>query len=170
MEQFIVWCGLNDEQDELEKLFGDLAFSIRGSTSAKKKIDFEERWRNNERPVLITKPECFGFGMNWQQCNNMIFVGLSDSYEKYYQAVRRCYRFGQKKEVNVYIIISAKEGAVKANIERKQEDARKMQEAMIALTKEVTKKELEVTTRIMTEYKPSVTMKLPAWEEMKRIC
>ena len=103
--------------------------------------------------------------MNWQNCHNMIFVGLSDSYEQYYQAVRRCWRFGQEQEVNVYIIISAKEGCVKENIERKQADAEAMQAAMIELTKDITKKELQQTCRLSTPYNPAVEMLLPEWEE-----
>ena len=114
---------------------------------------------------LITKPKIAGFGMNWQNCHNMIFTGLSDSYEQYYQAVRRCWRFGQEKPVNVYIIISAKEGCVKENIERKQCDFQKMQSEMTELTKEITKKELKSTRRISTPYEPTKEMKLPDWEE-----
>ena len=120
---------------------------------------------NDSIKCLITKPSIAGFGMNWQQCHNMIFVGLSDSYEQYYQALRRCWRFGQTHEVNVYIIISAKEGCVKENIERKEQDNRKMQKAMIELTKEITKKELQNTCRLVGSYKAGVTMALPNWEE-----
>lgn len=168
-EQWLVWCDLNDESAMLKSLI-DNAVEIKGSDKASHKTGSMLNFSDELIKCLVTKPSIAGFGMNWQQCHNMIFVGLSDSYEKYYQAVRRCYRFGQKNEVNVYIIISAKEGAVKANIERKQEDAKKMQDAMIKLTKEVTKKELQVTTRIMTEYVPKVKMLLPDWEEMRQIC
>lgn len=168
-EQWLVWCDLNDESAMLKSLI-DNAVEIKGSDKASHKTGSMLNFSGELIKCLVTKPSIAGFGMNWQQCNNMIFVGLSDSYEKYYQAVRRCYRFGQKNEVNVYIIISAKEGAIKANIERKQEDAKKMQDAMIKLTKEVTKKELQVTTRIMTEYVPKVKMLLPDWEEMRQIC
>jgi hypothetical protein len=168
-EQWLVWCDLNDESAMLKSLIDD-AVEIKGSDKASHKTGSMLNFSDDLIKCLVTKPSIAGFGMNWQQCHNMIFVGLSDSYEKYYQAVRRCYRFGQKNEVNVYIIISAKEGAVKANIERKQEDAKKMQDAMIKLTKEVTKKELQVTTRIMTEYAPKVKMLLPDWEEMRQIC
>lgn len=168
-EQWLVWCDLNDESAMLKSLIYN-AVEIKGSDKASHKTVSMLNFSDNLIKCLVTKPSIAGFGMNWQQCHNMIFVGLSDSYEKYYQAVRRCYRFGQKNEVNVYIIISAKEGAVKANIERKQEDAKKMQDAMIKLTKEVTKKELQVTTRIMTEYVPKVKMMLPDWEEMRQIC
>lgn len=168
-EQWLVWCDLNDESTMLKNLI-DNAVEIRGSDKASHKTGSMLNFSDELIKCLVTKPSIAGFGMNWQQCHNMVFVGLSDSYEKYYQAVRRCYRFGQKNEVNVYIIISVKEGAVKANIERKQEDAKKMQDAMIKLTKEVTKKELQVTTRIMTEYVPKVKMLLPDWEEMRQIC
>ena len=95
----------------------------------------------------------------------MIFTGLSDSYEQYYQALRRCWRFGQTEAVNVYIIISSKEGCVKENIERKQKDFQKMQSEMTELTKEITKKELKSTCRISTPYEPHETMVLPEWEE-----
>ena len=103
--------------------------------------------------------------MNWQNCHNMIFTGLSDSFEQYYQAVRRCWRFGQENEVNVYIIISAREGCVKENIERKQNDFITMRDAMINLTKDITKKELKRTCRITTPYETHVEMRLPKWEE-----
>ena len=101
--------------------------------------------------------------MNWQQCHNVIYFGMSDSFEQYYQALRRTWRLGQEKEVNVYIIISSKEGAVKENIERKQADAEKMQKAMIELTKDITKKELRQTTRITTPYDPQIDMIIPDW-------
>ncbi len=167
-EQWLVWCDLNDESAMLKSMISE-AVEIRGSDKAAHKTGAMLNFSDGLIKCLVTKPSIAGFGMNWQQCHNMIFVGLSDSYEKYYQAVRRCYRFGQENEVNVHIVISAREGAVKANIERKQEDAKKMQDAMINLTKEVTKKELQVTTRIMTEYVPKVVMVLPDWEEMRQI-
>lgn len=108
--------------------------------------------------------------MNWQNCSKMVFVGLSDSYEQYYQAVRRCWRFGQKKPVDVYIVISSKEGCVKDNIERKQADCAKMRDAMIAHTKEITKQELKSTCRLATPYNPNTTMTLPSWEEFTHEC
>lgn len=75
---------------------------------------------------MVTKPKIGQFGLNWQHCNNMVFIGLSDSFEAYYQAVRRCYRFGQKKEVNVHIVISEKEGNVLLNIQQKEQKANVM--------------------------------------------
>ena len=169
-EQTIIWCGLNAEQDRLEKLFGDQAYSIRGSTKNSLKIEYEYRWRNGERPVLITKPECCALGMNWQHCTNEIFVGLSDSYEQYYQALRRCWRFGQENPVDAYIVISKREGTVKDNIARKDADSRKMRTAMIEQTKEITKKELRTTCRLSDPYEPDREMILPKWEEFLNAC
>ena len=161
-ENWLVWCDLNDESKKLHELINN-SVEVKGSDKnnfkSKSMLDFSE----NKIKCLVTKPKIAGFGMNWQNCRNMIFVGLSDSYEAYYQAMRRCWRFGQEKEVNVYIIISSKEGAVKENIERKQADAEKMQKAMIELTKDITKKELRQTTRISTPYDPQIDMIIPDW-------
>lgn len=163
-EQFIVWCDLNAEQDKLAELINNNV-SVQGSTSNKLKIERESDWRNGIAQALISKPLIYGYGLNWQHCHNIIFTGLSDSYEQYYQALRRCWRFGQEEQVNVYIIISAKEGCVKQNIERKEADFLKMQDEMIKLTKEITKKELQKTCRISTPYEPTKVMKLPNWSE-----
>ena len=161
-ENWLVWCDLNDESKKLHDMIND-SIEVKGSDKnsfkSQSMLDFSE----NKIKCLVTKPKIAGFGMNWQNCRNMIFVGLSDSYEAFYQSMRRCWRFGQEKEVNAYIIISSKEGAVKENIERKQYDAQKMQNAMIELTKDITKKELKQTTRITTPYDPQIEMIIPKW-------
>jgi SNF2 family DNA or RNA helicase len=164
-DKYIIWCDLNDEQNQIAAALGDNCVSIQGSTPNDKKIELLNKWREEDIPVLVTKSKIFGYGLNFQNCHNMIFFGLNDSYEQYYQALRRCWRFGQTHEVNVYIIISAKEGCVKENIERKQADFLKMQTEMTELTKDITKKELKSTCRISTPYEPHTTMKLPDWEE-----
>lgn len=161
-ETFLVWCDLNDESKKLHQLIND-SVEVKGSDKQKHKSTAMLDFSDDKIKYLVTKPSIAGFGMNWQNCRNMIFVGLSDSYEAYYQAIRRCWRFGQDKEVNIYIIISSKEGTVKENIERKQQDAEKMQKAMIKLTKDITSKELKQTTRITTEYNPKIEMEIPSW-------
>lgn len=161
-ETFLVWCDLNDESKKLHELINN-SVEVKGSDKQKHKSTAMLDFSDNKIKCLVTKPSIAGFGMNWQNCRNMIFVGLSDSYEAYYQAIRRCWRFGQDKEVNIYIIISSKEGTVKENIERKQQDAEKMQKAMIKLTKDITSKELKQTTRITTEYNPKIEMEIPSW-------
>lgn len=163
-EQWLVWCDLNDESAKLHELILD-STEVKGADKPEYKRDSMMGFSNGGVKCLVTKPKIAGFGMNWQNCRNMIFVGLSDSYEAYYQAVRRCWRFGQKNEVNVYIIISSKEGCVKENIEKKQEKDEKMKSSMIALTKDITKKELKKTCRISTPYNPVKEMSLPDWKE-----
>lgn len=163
MEQTVIWCDYNIEQDCLEKVFGNMAFSIRGNMDPEKKVEYEQRWVSGERPVLITKPQCCGFGMNWQHCHNMIFCGLSDSYERFYQAVRRCWRFGQEHAVNVFIILSEAEINILENIKKKQAQMDEMQKQMTALMREVTLSEIQHTTRITTTYAPKKEMELPTW-------
>ena len=166
-EQWLVWCDLNDESHKLHELING-SVEVQGSDKDEHKTSSMLNFSIGGIKCLVTKPKIAGFGMNWQNCHNMIFTGLSDSYEAYYQALRRCWRFGQTKEVNVYIIISAKEGCVKQNIERKQTDFLRMQKEMTELTKEITKKELKKTCRLSTPYEPTVSMILPNWDEFRR--
>ena len=165
-EQVLVWCDLNAESEALTSAING-AVEVKGSNTADHKESAMNGFTDGTNRVLVSKPSIAGWGMNWQQCNKMIFVGLSDSFEAYYQAVRRCWRFGQERDVNVYIIISAKEGAVKANIERKSAENEALKQNLIELTKDITRRELTATCRISTEYKPDLSMILPKWEEFK---
>lgn len=166
-ENWLVWCNLNDESKLLHDLIND-SVEVKGSDKTKHKTESSMNFANGDIKCLVSKPLIFGMGLNFQSCHNMIFVGLSDSYEQYYQAVRRCWRFGQEYEVNVYIVISAKEGCVKENIERKQEDANIMQREMLKHTKEITKNNIKATCRISTPYNPTINMLLPQWVEFRR--
>ncbi|MGN9145308.1 helicase-related protein [Clostridium sp. HCP1S3_A12] len=168
-ENWLVWCNLNDESKLLHELIND-SVEVKGSDKAKHKTDSSISFANGDIKCLVSKPLIFGMGLNFQSCHNMIFVGLSDSYEQYYQAVRRCWRFGQEHEVNVYIVISAKEGCVKENIERKQEEANTMQQEMLKHTKEITKENIKATCRISTPYNNNLKMILPVWREFKNEC
>lgn len=163
-EQWVVWCDLNSESEKLHELIDD-SVEIRGSDKPEVKASAVIDFTNEKIRCLVSKSSIFGFGVNWQQCRNMVFVGLSDSYEQYYQAVRRCWRFGQDKPVNVYIIISKNEGCVKTNIERKEQESDRMKAEMVKYTKDITKKELKKTCRLSTPYEPRVEMALPMWEE-----
>lgn len=159
----LLWCDLNSEQDDLERLLGERAFSVRGATPSDLKVEYERRWREGERKILISKPSVFGYGMNWQHCCREIFVGLSDSFEAYYQAVRRCWRFGQTMPVDVYIVISEAEGAVKANIERKQADAIRLTQELVKYTKDILQSDVRHTTRITETYFTNERMDIPTW-------
>ena len=101
--------------------------------------------------------------MSCEASIHIIFLGLSDSYESFYQAVRRCWRFGQEKEVNVYIIISQKEGLVKNNIERKEKESQRMINEMVFYTKDILSKELKNITLISKKYKTNNNMIIPEW-------
>jgi hypothetical protein len=160
-EKWLVWCQLNSEQDLLEKLFGKLCVSIRGTTPDEDRIVMEREWREGPIPVLISKPSIFGFGMNWQHCHNVVFLGISDSYEDFYQSIRRVWRFGQTEEVNAHIIISSLEGAVLANIKRKETDARRLADEMIKNMSDISAKNIRGSVRETEEYKPTVRMQLP---------
>ena len=166
-EQWVIWCDLNDESKRLKELIND-SVEVKGSDKNKHKIDSAINFQEGNIKALVSKPLIFGMGLNFQKCHNMIFVGLSDSYELYYQAVRRCWRFGQKNEVNVYLVIGKREGAVKENIERKEKEFKHMQEKMIALTKDIVSNEIKSTCRISTPYKNDTEMKLPLWEEFTK--
>ena len=124
-EPWLVWCDLNDESAALAKAIPG-AVEVVGSDSAEFKTAAMMGFSAGEHRVLVSKPSICGWGMNWQHCANVVFVGLSHSYEAYYQAVRRSWRFGQKRPVNVYVITSTAEGAVVANIERKEQQAMEM--------------------------------------------
>ncbi len=161
-DQWIVWCDLNDESALLTSLIHG-AVEVRGSDKPDDKAKALRGFQNGEIPYLVTKPSIAGFGMNWQQCHNMIFVGLSDSFEQMYQAIRRCYRFGQAHPVSVHIITSAAEGAVKANIERKGAQVEFMKQNMVKYTREILTQEIRGTQRIVIPYDPQVDMRIPAW-------
>tara|TARA_Y100001951_G_scaffold105178_1_gene120468 strand:+ start:68 stop:2272 length:2205 start_codon:yes stop_codon:yes gene_type:complete len=150
-EQWIVWCHLNDEAAALVKAING-AESVGGSDSIESKEDRMQRFTAGTLRVLVTKPSIAGFGMNWQHCNRMAFVGLSHSFEQYYQAVRRCYRFGQKRPVQVHIVTAQAEGAVKANIERKQQQAEEMSEQMVEHMRDLMQKNVKGATMEKTDY------------------
>lgn len=161
-DQWLVWCDYNDESTLLKKKI-DHCVEVKGSDDPEYKAQASLNFADGKIHALVSKPSIFGFGSNFQSCHNMIFCGLSDSYERFYQAVRRCWRFGQTKPVNVYIILSEKEMNVLDNIMRKQKQMDEMQKQMTARMKEVTLAEIRHTTRITTEYRPIKEMKKPAW-------
>jgi DNA modification methylase len=127
----LIWCDLNSESEMLKNAING-AVEIKGSDSNEHKESSMVGFTENRIKKLVTKPSIAGHGMNWQHCNTMIFVGLSDSFEAFYQAVRRCWRFGQTKTVNVHVIISKLEGNVLDNIHRKQTQAETIQKNMIS--------------------------------------
>lgn len=155
-EQWVVWCALNAESTALRKMIPD-AVEVRGSDSRESKESALLGFTAGDVRVLVTKPSIAGFGMNWQHCARVAFVGLSDSWEQYYQAVRRCWRFGQRRPVEVHIFCSALEGSVVANIQRKELDAHHMAEEMAAQMRDEHIRTVRgSSTRTADEYKTDV--------------
>ena len=153
-EQWIVWCGLNDESHAIAKAIAG-AVEVQGSDSLDYKSDQLEAFQDGRIRVLVTKPKIAGFGMNFQNCHNMLFVGLSDSWESYYQAIRRCYRFGQTKPVNVKIVLADIEKDIFANVMRKEGQAKAMTEELIKNVQQYEKDEIEEASAVEFHYAES---------------
>lgn len=151
--QWLVWCGLNDEGRGLANALGDNCVLVEGKDTEEKKIDSERRWRAGHVRTMVTKPSIFGFGLNWQHCHNMMFLGLGDSYEQYYQAIRRCWRFGQGSPVDVHIVVSNVEGEIAANVRSKEAEASRMAEGVIESMREKQTAQLHGGERKVDEYK-----------------
>lgn len=130
-DQWIVWCGTNAEQDAITEALGDDCVSIYGRMTIEQKVELERRWLAGEARVIVTKPSIYGWGVNWQHCHQMVFVGLSDSYESYYQAIRRCYRYGQTRPVCAHIVVSELESQIAANVARKEREAASTMAALV---------------------------------------
>ena len=161
-EPWIIWCDYNAESSELHNAIPD-SVEVAGKDSPEVKANTAIDFAEGNIHVLVSKPSIYGMGMNFQSSHQMIFCGISDSYESFYQAVRRCWRYGQEHDVDVHIIISEAELNVLENIERKQAQMDEMQNRMVALMKDVTMSEIKHTTRITTDYKPMERMELPEW-------
>jgi len=121
-EPWLLWCGLNDEADRLAELLPG-AVNVEGSWTPEAKADAFLGFADGAIQYMISKPSIAAFGLNFQHCARMAFVGLSDSWEAYYQAIRRCYRYGQARRVHAHIVLSELEGRIAENIARKERHA-----------------------------------------------
>lgn len=160
--QYLIWCNYNDESSALKKAIPD-SYEVKGSDTAEHKENGMIGFASGEIHNLVSKPSICGFGMNWQNCHKMIFCGLSDSYEQFYQAIRRCYRFGQNNPVDVYVITSEAEANVLNNIKAKQDRHDLMSVEMLKVINTVTKEVLYALSFERSKYKPHVQMKTPKW-------
>lgn len=161
-QPWVVWCELNSESEMLTKGI-EGAIEVRGSMTTDQKESALSDFAHGRARVIVTKPSIAGFGLNWQHCNQMAFVGVTDSFESYYQAVRRCWRFGQKRPVTVHIFASELEGAVVANLQRKERDARAMAESLAAQTAESVKANVLGMQRQTNDYNATRAVKVPAF-------
>lgn len=159
---WVVWCDLNAESEMLSKSIPG-AVEVRGSMDADEKERALMGFASGDVRVIVTKPSIAGFGLNWQHCSRMAFVGVTDSWEAYYQAVRRCWRFGQSNDVHVHIFATEREGAIVANLKRKERDALVMADQLSAYTKEAVKESVLGAVRQTNAYAAKKTAVLPTW-------
>lgn len=154
--QWLVWCWLNDESAALAAQI-DGAVEVTGSDSDEHKtramLDFQE----GRARVLVSKAAICGFGMNFQSCNQVVFVGLSHSFESFYQSIRRCWRFGQQNDVDAHVVYDWAEGAVVENLRRKEAEAVEMAERMVDVMRANTMEQLQRVQRQVTPYVERVT-------------
>jgi len=159
-EPWVIWCELNAEGDALRDAIPD-AVEIRGADTAEHKEHALAAFSAGRFRVLVTKPSIAGFGLNWQHCRRIGFVGMSDSWEAYYQAVRRCWRFGQTQPVHAYLFVSEQEGAVRANLERKERAADLLFAELSEQTSAIMRDEVLGQARQSNVYIPASDLHLP---------
>jgi hypothetical protein len=151
-EPVILWCHLNEEGDLLQKLIPD-AVQVSGSDSDDRKEDRLLGFAKGKYRVLVTKPKIGAWGLNYQHCNRVVYFP-SHSFEQYYQSLRRCWRFGQKRVVEVDIVTSEGEADILSNLRRKAEQAEEMFSNLIA--------QMNNATAVMRAA-DQVEMRVPAW-------
>lgn len=133
---WILWCALNSEADALAAAIPG-AVNVHGSLDPDEKARLLLGFSDGDFDVLITKPSIASQGLNYQHCHRMAFVGLGDSYEQYYQAIRRCYRYGQTEVVQAHVIVSDLEAQIVANVARKEQQAGQITSELVAQMKRV---------------------------------
>lgn len=157
-QPWVVWCDTDYEADALKDRIPG-AIEVRGSMQIERKEENLAAFADGQARIIITKPSVAGMGLNWQHCARMAFVGRSFSYEAWYQAVRRCWRFGQTKPVEAHIIVAEGEDQIGRVIDRKADEHASMKRAMAAAMKRATTQ----ATRRLVEYNPNHLGRLPKW-------
>jgi DNA modification methylase len=141
-EQYIIWCTLQDESKEIKKNID--CIEVKGDDNLEYKIKMFEDFQDKKYNILLTKGKIAGFGLNFQNSNNMIFFGLNDSWEMFYQCIRRQWRYGQYKEVNVHIILTNFETEILENVMRKDMQAKRLKKGLIEHIKRYEEGELKM--------------------------
>lgn len=157
----VVWCNLNDEGERLAKEIPG-SVEVAGRHSVEQKEEMLSAFTNGEIETLITKPKIGGFGLNWQHCSNTV-IFPTDSWEQWYQMVRRFWRFGQTETVNVHAVASESESGVVDNLKRKERDAEVMFEGITSAMSVMSKEQIGRVERQTTNYIPTTEMETPSW-------
>ena len=156
-EPWIIWCDTDYEADALNAAIPH-AIEVRGSMKPEMKEERLIAFSTGQAKILITKPSIAGFGLNWQHCARVAFIGLSFSYESFYQAVRRCWRFGQQRPVDVHVCMAETEMTIWQAVTRKQDDHNAMKTEMQAAMKRISG-----VSKILNDYEPVQRVTLPDW-------
>ena len=156
-EPWVIWCDTDYEADALTDRIPH-AVEVRGSMRPDVKEERITAFSTGAAQIIITKPSVAGFGLNWQHCTRMAFVGLSFSYESFYQAVRRCWRFGQTRPVNVHVAMADTEAAIWDVVSRKSGDHDAMKAEMVKAMSRASH-----SVREIEDYTPNKKATLPAW-------
>lgn len=169
--QWLIWCGLNDEGRQIKALLGDKSVLIEGQDDEEKRINAVHRWKSGDVNVLISKPSIFGYGMNFQNCHHVGFLGLGDSWESYYQAIRRCWRFGQQRPVDVHIVISDAEDVVLSNIQRKERQVQQLYDGILNIVRDIEKRNIGMSVTTKNTYNTDETQDaMSRWKLMLGDC
>jgi hypothetical protein len=161
-DRWLVWCHLNDEGTQLTKLIKG-AEELAGRHSDEEKKSRLLRFAEGRIKRLVTKPDIAGFGLNFQSCSRAAFVGLNDSWESMFQAVRRIWRYKQDKSCDVHFFLEEREGPILENLKRKDRQAQQMACAMIEQMKNLVRREVFKASKEQDMYNPSIPMEIPQW-------
>jgi superfamily II DNA or RNA helicase len=161
-DQWVIWSALNDESETVTKMIPG-AVEIAGKHSMEEKEERLMDFLNSKTRNLSTKGEICGFGINMQCCHNAAFLGISHSFELFFQVIGRIYRFGQKCPVNIHIVVSDRDAAVLANIHRKEADFNRMIDGMVNAMKDETRRNIKEGRIDRTVYQPTQALELPSW-------
>jgi len=159
---WVIWCELNDESEMAAGLI-DGAIEVSGSMDNEEKERRVMAFGTGAHRAMVSKMSICGFGLNWQHCPNVVFVGASHSYEQTYQAIRRCWRFGQKQPVTVHFIRAETDSAITANMKRKERDAQRMAASMLEHMRAIQTEEIQGTVRRFGRYEPKSKISIPQW-------
>lgn len=158
-DPWLVWVDTDGEQDALEAMFGDRCLSVRGSLTIAEKERRIESWMNGDRPIMVSKTSIMGFGLNCQFCWQQVFVGRTFSYESWYQAIRRSWRFGQTRPVEIHLVVAEGEDSIGRVIDRKSDEHIDMKREMAQAMRSA----IGVTSTVRASYNPTCKGRLPKW-------
>jgi hypothetical protein len=161
-EQWLIWCGMNAESTALAQGI-DGAVEVVGSDTSDVKAERLADFAEGRTRYLVTKTSIAGMGLNFQSCARMVFVGLSDSYEQYYQAIRRCYRFGQAREVHAHIVLADVEESIYLNVLDKEHTAKATSTGLIAAVASDNRAQLFKGTSKADNFEPTIPALIPSW-------